>query len=82
MEEGFFRQGLREEIRHVVDSGDKRNTQATFLYALANEVVAPIDVLCTRMMFRVVRDVDGRLVVHPWPDTPESRVQSPIHPES
>ena len=63
-EELFGPERLREEVRHVVRGRHEGDHDLHVLDALANEEVAPRHMLHPRVMLRVVRNGDGRLVVH------------------
>eukprot|EP00966_Prymnesium_polylepis_P096926 2245614-Prymnesium_polylepis.1 len=62
-EELFRTERFGEEVGHVVRRGDEGHHDLQVFHAFSNEEVAPRDVLHARMVLRVVRDGDGRLVV-------------------
>ena len=55
---------LSEEVSQVVARRDIGNTHFVLLYCFPNKEVASIDVLHAAEMFRVVSDLNPRLVVH------------------
>ena len=63
MEETNRLQRFGEEVRVVVDSGNKWNNNTTFFYKLAQEIMPPIYVLGSRVIFWVVRRVYRGFVV-------------------
>ena len=63
-EEVLAHERLCEEIGDVLGSGHERNTQPAVFYAFAGEVMPAVDVLCTRMMFGIISQVDSRPIVH------------------
>ena len=57
------RQGLCEKIRKIVFTPHVGDRELEIFHFFTYEEVATMDVLGTRVMLRVVRQVDGRLVV-------------------
>ena len=54
-------EGLGKEVSDVVRCGHERHAQLAVLDTFSYEIVPALNVLCLGMMFRVVREVDGRL---------------------
>ena len=62
-EEMLAHEGLGKEVSDVVRRGHERHAQLAVLDTFSYEIVPALNVLRLGMMFRVVREVDGRLVV-------------------
>ena len=63
-EEVLAHERLCEEVSDVLGSGHEGNSQPTVLHAFADKVMPTIDVLRTRVVFRIVSQVDSRPIVH------------------
>ena len=63
MKETCGLQRLREEVRIVVGSGNKRDDKSTLLNELANKIMSSIYVLRSRVVLWVVGGINRRLVV-------------------
>ena len=61
LEEALGFERLREEVGKVLVAADERNTDLGFLDGLADEEVAPLDVLELAVVFGVVSGGDGGL---------------------
>ena len=63
IEEFLRRERFREEVREILVGGNERDDDVAILDALANEEMAPLDVLHAAAVLRVVGHGDRRLVV-------------------
>ena len=63
VEEVLTHEGLREEVSDVVGCRHERNSNFALFDTFPNKEVTPLDMLNPRVMFRVVGQVDRRLVV-------------------
>lgn len=59
-EEVLTHDRLREEVGDILVSWNEGDTQLTILDTLADEVVAPLDVLRLGVVLRIIGEVDGR----------------------
>ena len=59
VEEHLTSEWLCEEVGDVVRGGHEGHAKLAVLNALADEIVAPLDVLGLRVVLRVVREVDS-----------------------
>ena len=68
--ETFGRKGLREEVRDVFIRLNEGHADLPALDRLSNEEMPTLDMLRTLMVFRVIGEVDGPLVVNEKGDRP------------
>ena len=62
-EEGFLGERLGKEVSYVIHCTNVRNTEQTFLHLLSNKEMTALDMLDLIVVFRVVRESNGCLVV-------------------
>ena len=66
VEESLRSQRFGEEVGHIVGRRNERNTNATLFHTLAYVVMLAVNVLRTRVVFRIVRQVNRGAVIVPY----------------
>ena len=64
MEETFRRQRFGKEISDVLIGSDKGHTYLSPLDSLSNEDMPAFDVFSALMMFWIIREINGTLIIH------------------